>query len=274
MLRPKRHHLKSCLYVRSFLNCAGSPACCNFSSRFLSSEERYGDLPVPDKLGVWRSAVCLANFWFSLGLLKAKLGRVTLSMFFISCFFSLTTRMSTWVKGASSLTVGLREQPPTLTSFPDAPMPPTRATHRQPVGLSSAATAGAAQRATGFARGCMRTSAGSWRWAPPTVRTWRRPALPSATSRAAARSAPQGSLTSSWPLPRVRYGRLVLWQWKTFWCTKRIRRWSRPRAGSGSTTGFPWKVRSKREGVHSNRRPRWPLGWVLLRLNIPLGQAL
>lgn len=196
--------------------------------------------------------------------------RTGLSRLFILHCVSLATRMSTQARGASSPTVGSREQPPTPTFFLDAPMRPTQVTPRQPVGLSSAVTVGAARQAMGFGRGCTRTSAGSWRWAPPTVRTWRRPALPSATSRAAAPSAPQGSLTSSWRLPRARCGKLVLWQWKTSWCTKRTRKWSQPRAGNGSTTGFPWKVQSECARGHPDECPRCPVGCVLLQMRKPI----
>lgn len=212
------------------------------------------------------------EMWCHLGILGSVSvsRRPALARLFISCCVSLATRTSTQVRGASSPTVGSREQPPTQTSFLDAPMLPTQVTPRQPVGLSSAATAAAARRAMGFARGSMRTSAGSWRWAPPTARTWRRPGLPSATSRAAAPSAPRGSPTSSWRLPRARYGKPALWQWKTSWCTKRTRKWSRPRAGNGSTTGFPWKVQSKCPRVYPDGCLRCPVGCMLLQMKKPI----
>lgn len=181
---------------------------------------------------------------------------------------SLATRTSTQARGASSPTVELREQPRTPTSFLGAPMLPPRVTPQRPVGLSSAVTVGAARRVTGFARECMRTSAESWRWAP-TVRTWRRPALPSVMSRAVAPSAPLGSPTSFWQLPRARFGKLALWQWKTSWCTKRTRKWSQPRAGNGSTTGFPWKVQRKHARVCPDGCLWSSVGCVLLQMKKP-----
>lgn len=143
----------------SFLNCAGSSAYPTFSSSCLSSEEKeMRHFQCQTKWGC-------EEMWCHLGI-SVSVGvsrRPGSARLFISRCVSLATRTSTQVRGASSPTVGSREQPPTPTSFLDAPMLPTQVIPRRPVGLSSAATAGAARRVTGFARGCTRTSAGSWR---------------------------------------------------------------------------------------------------------------
>lgn len=152
-------------------------------------------------------------------------------------------RMLMRARVASLPTVGSKGPPPTRTSCPGDPMPPTPATHPPPAAPLWAATAAAAPPGTQPARGCTRISDGSWRWAPPTVRAWRRPARRTATSRAAVPWAPRASpISCSRPL-RARCVRPEPWQSRTSWCTRRTRRWSRPHGGSGSTTGCPWKVR-------------------------------
>lgn len=148
-----------CVYDRSFLSCTGSSAYPSFSSSCLSSEEeKMGDFHCETK------RTC-EEMWCHLDVSGSVVvfRRPGLARLFISRCVSLPPRTSTQAKGANSPTVGSRERPLTPTSFLDAPMQPTQVTPRRPVGLSSAATAGAARRATGFAKGCTRTFAGSWR---------------------------------------------------------------------------------------------------------------
>uniref|UniRef100_A0A8D2BJY8 Uncharacterized protein n=1 Tax=Sus scrofa TaxID=9823 RepID=A0A8D2BJY8_PIG len=64
---------------------------------------------------------------------------------------------------ASLPTVGSKGPPLTRTSCPGDPMPPTPATRPPPAVLLWAVTAAAAPPGMRPARGCMRTSAGSWR---------------------------------------------------------------------------------------------------------------
>lgn len=141
------------------LNCDGSSAYPTFNSSCLSFEQKeMRDFQCQTKWGcgeTWCHLCVLGSDGIS--------RRTGLSRLFILHCVSLATRMSTQARGASSPTVGSREQPPTPTFFLDAPMRPTQVTPRRPVGLSSAVTVGAARQAMGFGRGCTRTSAGSWR---------------------------------------------------------------------------------------------------------------